>query len=309
MAQDIPITDARLQEIQRETAKDETLKVLQDVILHGWPEKYSMTAREVRPYYHVRDELVVQAGVVFRGERVVIPRSLHSDITSRIHSSHVGIEGCLRRARETVYWPNMNAEIREYISRCESCRTYENNQQKETLISHDIPNQPWSKVGCDLFALHEKNYLITVDYFSNFWEVDYLPDTKSSTVIRKLRAQFARHGVPNTVISDNGPQFSAEEFRRFAREWGFDHVTSSPGYPQSNGKAEQAVKTAKRLMHLAKVSKTDPYLALLDFRNTPSQSMDSSPAQRLMNRRTQTLLPMKATLLKPQIPKSVSRQL
>ncbi|XP_021370584.1 uncharacterized protein K02A2.6-like [Mizuhopecten yessoensis] len=203
----------------------------------------------------------------------------------------------------------MNAEIGDHISRCETCRTYENRQQKETLISHDVPERPWSKVGCDLFTIHDKDYLITVDYYSNFWEVDHLTDTKSSTVIRMLRAQFARYGIPTTVVSDNGPQFSSSEFDRFASEWEFEHLTSSPAYQQSNGKAEQAVKTAKRLMRLAKLSETDPYLAVLDFRNTPTQLMESSPAQRLMGRRTQTQLPTKATLLKPQIPKSVPRKL
>lgn len=143
-----------------------------------------------------------------------------------------------------------------------------------------------------------------MDYFSSFWEIDYLQDTRAKTVIRALRAQFARHGIPDTLFSDNGPQFSSEEFGKFGREWLCEHVTSSPGYPQSNGKSEQAVKTTKSLMKRAKSSHKDPYLALLDFRNTPSQSMDSSPIQRLMNRRTKTLLPTKASLLKPELQSS-----
>ena len=98
-------------------------------------------------------------------------------------------------------------------------------------------------------------------------------------------------------------------FQCFSATWGFEDITSSPAYPQSNGKVEQVVKTAKRSMCLAKESKSDPYLALLDFQNTPTQSMDSSPAQRLLGRRTQTLMPTKATLLKPQVQKSVSQQL
>lgn len=309
LTQSTQIADARLRDIQRETEGDDTLKALEQVIMHGWPARYSSTPTQLRPYFHIRDELVIQNGIIFKGERAVNPSSLRSEIKMRIHSSHIGIEGCLRRARETVYWPNMNSELKEYIGNCTTCSTYQNRQQKETLIPHEIPDRPWAKVGCDLFTIHEKDYLVTVDYYSNFFEVDHLPDTRSLTVVNVLRTQFARYGIPTTVISDNGPQFSSTEFKRFASEWQFEHITSSPAYPQSNGKAEQAVKTAKRLMRLAKESRSDPYLALLDFRNTPTQSMDSSPSQRLMGRRTQTLLPTKATLLQPKIQKSVSQKL
>lgn len=117
----------------------------------------------------------------------------------------------------------------------------------------------------------------------------------------KLKAHFARYGIPNTVVSDNGPQYSSQEFQRFSQLWEFDHKTSSPGYPQSNGKAESAVKTAKRLLHKAKASGQDPYLALLDHRNTPSQGLESSPAQRLLNHRTRSLLPAKNNLLQPKV--------
>ena len=150
-------------------------------------------------------------------------------------------------------------------------------------------------------TFENRNYLITVDYFSNFWEIDYLENTLSTTVIHKLRAQFARYGIPDTCFSDNGPQFNSIEFRKFAKEWDFRHETSSPLYPQSNGKVEHAVQTAKSLMRKGKHAKSDPYLAILDFRNTPTQGYETSPAQRLMNRRTKTLLPMKETLLKPKI--------
>lgn len=161
--------------------------------------------------------------------------------------------------------------------------------------------RPWAKVGTDLFSFHGKDYLITVDYYSNFWEVDYLPDTTSVTVIRKLKAHFARQGIPDIVVSDNGPQYTSQEFKRFSRLWEFKHRTSSPGYAQSNGKAESAVKTAKALMRKAAMDERDPYLAILDHRNTPSQGLATSPAQRLLNRRTRTLLPTKDTLLEPEL--------
>jgi transposase InsO family protein len=161
----------------------------------------------------------MQDGLIFKGDRVVIPVKLRKDITTRIHASHIGVEGCLRRAREAVYWPGMNAEVKDTISKCDTCNTYSTKQQKETLIPHDIPERPWSKVGSDIMEFDGQEYLITVDYYSNFWEIDNLPRAKSATVIQKLKAQFAHHGIPDTLVTDNGPQYDSEEFRSFARKW------------------------------------------------------------------------------------------
>ena len=95
---------------------------------------------------------------------------------------------------------------------------------------------------------------------------------------------FARYGVPDVLISDNGPQFASVEFESFARKWGFEHVTSSPHYPQSNGKAENAVKTVKRLFSKCKENSRSEFMALLDWRNTPTEGLGSSPAQRFFGR-------------------------
>ena len=105
-----------------------------------------------------------------------------------------------------------------------------------------------------------------VDYFSNFIELDYLPDTSSLTVIRKLKMHFARHGVPDCLVTDNSPQYISSGFRQFAATWKFKHVTTSPPYPEANGKAESAVKTSKSIMKKSLLSISDPYPGLLDHR-------------------------------------------
>lgn len=301
MVQDLPISADRLHDTRRATEKDKILQLVIETMTQGWPKDKRQVQNEIRPYFSLQEELSHQNGIVFRGERAVIPDVLRADITSRLHSSHLGMEGCLRRARECVYWLGMNDQIKKYINKCDICRSMDDKQQKETLLSHEVPRRPWEKVGTDLFVFDNKDYLITVDYFSNFWEIDYLADTKSVTVIKKLKAHFSRQGIPDLVISDNGPQYTSQEFRKFSELWGFQHMTSSPGYPQSNGKAESAVKTAKQLLLKAKAAGQDPYLSILDHRNTPSQGMTTSPAQRLLSRRTKTLLPTKTSLLKPKV--------
>ena len=107
-------------------------------------------------------------------------------------------------------------------------------------MSHEITECPWQKIGTDLYTIDGNDYLIVVDYSSNFWEIDHLIDTKASTVIRKLKCHFARKGVPEVVISDNGPQFAREQFTILANQWGFEHRPGSPGHQQTNRKAEAA---------------------------------------------------------------------
>ena len=142
-----------------------------------------------------------------------------------------------------------------------------------------------------MFELDGHQYIILVDYYSNFFEIIELEKTTTQAVVNALRPHFARYGIPVKIVSDNGSQFASQEFAKFAREWGFEHVTSSPHYAQSNEKAENAVKTAKSLPKKAKLSGSDPLKAILEWRNTPTEGLESSPAQRLMSRRTRTLLP------------------
>ena len=165
---------------------------------------------------------------------------------------------------------------------------YQRNNPREPLLPHSTPSRPWEKVGTDLCELNGQHYLVMVDYYSNFLEVDRLRETMSEQVIEHCKSQFARHRIPDVLISDNGPQFSSEKFRQFSACYQFQHYTSSPHYPQSNGKAEKAVQTVKNFLRKAQAEKRDFHLALLDFRNTRTNDSLGSPAQRLMRQCTKT---------------------
>ena len=197
-----------------------------------------------------------------------------------------------------MFWPRMSAEIKDQVEKCSVCAEFQAKNASQPMLSHQIPDRPWSKIATDLFTLHSKNYITVVDYFSDFIEVSELQDTTSTSVIKALKEQFSRHGIPDTVVSDNGSQFSSQEFHEFALSWEFNHVTSSPHHPKSNGKAESSVKIVKQLFKKAERDRQDPWLALLDYRNTPTEGVRASPAQRLMSRRTRTLLPTAASLLR-----------
>jgi len=140
---------------------------------------------------------------------------------------------------------------------------------------------------------------VIVDYFSNYIEVARLTTTTSRAVIKEIKAVFARYGIPDILVTDNGPQFAAAEFATFAETWEFKHTTSSPHHPKSNSKTENAVKIVKRIFTKCKASGQSEFLALLDWRNTPTEGIGTSPAHRLMGRRCRTLLPVAGTLLQP----------
>ena len=241
----LPVKDDTLRRIQDCTREDAVLKTLANVIKLGWPDSKLHLTPEVQDYFPFKEELTLQDGVIFKGTRVVIPFQMRAELKKKLHSSHLGIQACQRRAREAFYWPGMYKEIDEYISKCHVCNTYQQAQQKEPMIPHPVPSRPWQFIAADLFEFQGKEYLVTTDYYSNFFEVDKLGTQTSKEVIEKLKCQMARHGIPDKLRSDNGPQFSSQEFKKFTQLYEFDHVTSSPTYPQSNGKAENAGENCK----------------------------------------------------------------
>ena len=117
-----------LTELQTATKSDKQLCRLMKIIMSGWPDDKNSMREDLKSYYTFREEMSVQDGLIFKGDRIVVPTSMQTEIKERLHSSHVGVQGCLRRASETVYWPNMNADIESYISRCSTCNSIQRTQ-------------------------------------------------------------------------------------------------------------------------------------------------------------------------------------
>jgi len=286
--------------IERATKEDPELIALKNTIFNGWPDERSKTHTATLPYWNFRDQLSTYNGIIYKGERIVIPQSLRSELLEILHKSHTGIVKTKQRAREMIYWPGLSKQIEEMSNKCEICLENRTKQQKEPMTIHPLPALPWNKVGTDLFEFRGVNYLLMVDYYSNFIEVIPLHrDTRSSTIIKHIKMNIARYGIMETLISDNGPQFISSEFEEFTRGYGINHITSSPTHQQSNGLAEEGVRQVKDLMRKCLQSGDDFFLALLDLRNSPRDEVIGSPMQRLQGRRAQTRLPIADSLLKP----------
>ncbi|UYV83269.1 K02A2.6-like [Cordylochernes scorpioides] len=287
--------DEMLTKIFEAQQEDTTLKAVVKYLEQGWPDKKKMS-QALLSYWHVKDELGVQNGLLMRSCRLVIPASMKLEILDKLHAGHFGITKTRLRARETVWWPGISEEIAETVRKCSVC-IQEAVSKHEPLIPTNFPTRPWQKIGMDLFKFENKWYLVIIDYYSRFPEMIQLDRLTANVVVRSCKSIFARHGIPETVVSDNGTQFgAARQFANFARQYGFTHVTSSPRFPQSNGMAEAGVKIAKLILK----KNQDPSLGLLEYRSTPLEN-GYSPAELLMGRKLRTTLPIAPENLNPRL--------
>ena len=297
LCENVRLTDQRLAQVREQTRCDSALTKLRQVVLNGWPDLKTNCPVDIHQFWPYRDEIVCQDSVLFKGTKVIIPSSMYKEMLHAIHYSHMGAETCLTKAKEVLFWPGMPAQIRDFISKCAVCNQFLSKQPKEPMIIHDVPDRPWSKLAIDLFAFNGKDYVIIVDYYSDFFEIKELSSTTCASVVKFCKEQFARYGIPDVLMSDNGPQFSCAEFTDFAKVYRFNHKTSSPYFSQSNGKVESAVKIVKSLLKKSLADDSDFMLALLDWRNTPTPLVNSSPVQRMMSKRTRSILPIDSRLL------------
>lgn len=290
----------RLVEMRRLQAHDEVLAQVLKYVRTSWPPYISSADSLLRPFWESRGQLTIVDDVLVYENRIVIPQSERLDVLQRLHEGHLAITKCRERAKQLVWWPGMTQRIAEMVRNCNTCRT-QANDVAEPLLPTAFPTRPWEHVGSDLFYCKKRWYLLLVDYYSRFIEVSLLAELSTHEVIEHMKSHFARHGIPEILTSDNGPQYASDEFRKFSEgKYYFQHVTSSPRYPQSNGAAERAVQTIKSIMKKA----DDPYLGLLAYRTSPLGN-GVSPAELLMGRKLRSTVPAHPKVLQPELPNAV----
>jgi len=142
----------------------------------------------------------------------------------------------------------MSKEIidKKKTNKCTICWSFRKNNSKEPLTVKDFDDNPWEIVGTYIFQYKNRQYLLVIDYFSKYVDIEILENMSSETKINKLKLIFSRYGIPIVLFSDNGPQFAYSNFKNFSMEWDFEHKTSSPRYPQSNFMAERNIQTVKK---------------------------------------------------------------
>ena len=194
----------------------------------GWPTAKTVVDPLVRPYFTFKDELSLADGIVYKGQQAVIPTLMRPAMLNKIHKTHFGTGLCIRRAKVSLFWPGMTSDIKHKCMSCLVCTQYASQAPKEPMLNHDIPHCPWSFVSQDILMWEGKWLLVTTCHYSDWVEIDILPNTLTATVVEFTKPHFARFGIPDHLVTDNGPQFISNEYKQFVDECGFEHVTSSP---------------------------------------------------------------------------------
>ena len=285
------ISDRQLIEFKQETKNDQELKLISKYVRQGWPNNKNQVETQAKIYFSYRDELSECEGLLFKGTQMIVPKNKRQEILKLLHYSHMGVEKSKAIARKSLFWPNMSKEIEDLVQNCNTCRSYQNKNKKEPMIEKEIADKPWEIVATDIFFLCGQPYLLLVDTFSKFVEIDKLPDLTSKSTINSMKQIFARHGIASVVYSDPGSQFTSSEFKLFSKKWDFEHKIVSAKHHQANGLAERYIQTVKNVLKKSIHDKKDIYLSLLIYRNTPISKDGKTPAELLYNRNIKTILP------------------
>ena len=269
----------------KESSEDTTLCKIKELITNGWPVNKNTLDTQTQTYFTYRDELTTDRELIFKANRIVIPKKLQQNILETLHETHAGIIKTQQLARDTVFWPGITNHIKHMVEQCPICQTHRNQIHSEPMTPHHIFDIPFYKVGVDLFEHENEHFLILVDYYTKYPEVVKLTETTSKQIVIALGEIYSRFGIPKYVVSDNGPQFNSREYKTFAQQYGFQIIHTSPQYPKSNGQIERFVQTIKQMLKKSNKQNNNISIALLNYRNTPLQNIQASPAQLLMGRR------------------------
>ena len=279
-----PVTAQDIRSWTRRNAK------LSRVLLHvqqGWPNEGDP---DLEPYSLRHFELSSYEGCVMWGNRNVVPQPGRQALLQELHEGHPGMSRMKSLARMYVWWPNINADIEKSVRLCCECQQVQSSPAVAPLSPWKWPSRQWARLHLDFAGpFLGKNILITVDAYSKWIEAVCTPSTSSNSVIEELRTAFAKFGLPEMIVTDNGMGFVSESF---LRSNGIKHTTSAPYHPASNELAERAIQIVKRGLKKVTSGSMNTHLAkvLFSYRITPQGTTGVSPAELLLGRRPHTWL-------------------
>ncbi|XP_054267315.1 uncharacterized protein K02A2.6-like [Macrosteles quadrilineatus] len=298
----LPVTH---REIGLATKFDPTLSRVMEYTTNGWPNHTEDPA--LKPYMDKTLQLSTEKDCLLWGSKVVIPPTHRKEVLLMLHAEHPGESKMKALARSYVWWPKIDQEIEEMVKECKICQVTRKSATVAPLQPWSWPKHNWQRIHLDFAQYEGKDFLLIVDSHSKWIEVFFMSSTTSNKTIEKLRHCFAAYGLPCTVVTDGGPQFTSAEFKEFLRSNGVHHVFSPPYHPPSNGLAERAVQTVKdaflkQMLHDS-AHKTNRTLQhridsfLFSYRNTPHSTTGVTPSEAFFKFKPRTHL----SLLKPHL--------
>ncbi|XP_063879465.1 uncharacterized protein K02A2.6-like [Scylla paramamosain] len=206
-----------------------------------------LTHDKCKPYQKVWSDLIVEQNCILKGARLVVPKCLRKLVLQEIHSDQVVRFKAI--VRSFVWWLGMDKDIDEYVKGCGECAVQQNNPPVVCQHRWECPKFAWQRLHIDFAGpFLDHSYLIIVDAYSKWPEVVPMKLTTSCATIKALMQMFATHGLTERLVSDNGPQFTSQEFKDLLKINGIQHVLSTPYHPSTNGEAEKSVQTFKHNM-------------------------------------------------------------
>lgn len=284
-----PVT---LSEIAKHTQKDPNLSKVCTYLREGWPK---LINRDLCNFKGKETELYIMKDCIIWRDRVVIPDSLKNKVLTELHSGHLGINKMLSLANSCFWWPNITNDIKTLTNNCAGCIQNRNSPPIKPIHRWEWPEEPWKRIHADFagpFLGHM--WLIIVDAHSKWPEVVKMSNITSSSTIKCLRSIFARFGLPEQLVTDNGPQWTSEEFSTFCKNNNVRHICTAPYHPASNGLAERGVQTFKKAMLAYKFDKNslDHSIQqwLLAYRTAPHATTGKAPCELMFGRKLRTRL-------------------
>ena len=272
----------------------------------GWPHT---VPEELKPYRQRKDEITAEGNCLLWGSRVVIPTKLRERVLEELHDGHPGVVRMKQAAHGILWWPGIDKQIENTVKGCDACQQYRNAPALAPLHVWSWPSHPWERVHIDFLGpFMGKMILVVTDAHSKWPEAIVMKSTTSERTIAVLREIFARNGLPQQLVSDNGPQFCSSEFQLFMQRNGIRHSRVAPYHPASNGAAELMVQSIKQALRSASCTGVPLEHALatflLRYRSTPHATMGVPPCTLFMGRK----LRMRLDLLTPDVASRVRKQ-
>lgn len=277
----------------RLAATDEETRALIKVLRDGWPTRVSQLLQPFRKY---GNELTAEEGLIFYGQRVLVPWAMREEVLNLLHKGHSGRARMVSEARGSVWWPTLEEDIERLVRECNACQVYARRPAQKQGGKWPPANGAWERIHIDFAGpFYGKVWLIVVDAYTKWIEIASMDSTTTDRTTAVLSRIFERHGLPRTVVSDNGPQFRSEQFAEYLRERGITHITSAPYHPASNGEAERAVQSFKRGVRRVMASEGCAVLQavrewLWGYRTSVHSTTGVTPAELLYGRRVRTEL-------------------
>ena len=281
--------------IKRSTREDPILRRVLDYVQKGWPN--FVQDKDLKVYFEKRLSISCTSGILLLQTdftRVIVPMRFRSSVLRMLHVGHWGIVRMKQMARRYCWWPGMDKEVEQLAKDCQTCQIIKPDPPRK-FNSWPSPEKAWERIHVDFAGpFWNAMWLIVVDSYSKFPFIIKMTNITSDSTINALKQIFVLEGAPETIVSDNGAQFTSDQFQKFCSCYGITHLTTAPFHPASNGEAERFVRTFKEAMRKAALEKEGKDEALntllFSYRTTPSPRSGKSPSELLHGRQPRTLL-------------------